>query len=400
MAAPPGLRRALGAAALAVSLAACGAPPEQRDLAPGGAVSLAAAIADVEAGRRATPLIGAPAASGDATVTFLARRIDGRVPRVVSDVTGWGEHVDGTFDFGIGVMTQVEQTEWYALQATVAPRARIEYQIAYAPGDYRLDPHNPRQSDGPRRKGARASEFVMPGYTPPPDLADTPTVPQGSITSAIVGSRSDGGSWRVVMYLPPDHRAERTYPLAVFLDLRADLLAPILDRMIARRAIPPIVAAFVGPVAFTSGHAAEAATHTFLIDDLPAWMSARDGRGVGVGPRAILGISFGAKDALDVALASAESSHPFNGVGLLIPGRRIDRAAIDALARRRGGHLRATILAGRYDQANIETARGLREALTTAGHRVDYIEVPEGHSAVTWSDHVPEVLASLFGHGG
>ena len=77
-----------------------------------------------------------------------------------------------------------------------------------------------------------------------------------------------------------------------------------------------LVVIFV-PVAFTGGHAAESTTRTFLVDELPAWMGARDGPGVGVGPRAILGISFGAKDALDVALASAESSHPFNGMGLI-----------------------------------------------------------------------------------
>jgi hypothetical protein len=34
---------------------------------------------------------------GDVTVTFLARRIEGHVLRVGSDVTGWGERFDGTF---------------------------------------------------------------------------------------------------------------------------------------------------------------------------------------------------------------------------------------------------------------------------------------------------------------
>ena len=59
--------------------------------------------------------------------------------------------------------------------------------------------------------------------------------------------------------------------------------------------------------------------------------------------------------------------------------------------------LRVAILAGRYDHANLPTARGLRQALTDAGHAVNYTEVPEGHSAVTWRNHLRDVLVSLFG---
>ena len=58
------------------------------------------------------------------------------------------------------------------------------------------------------------------------------------------------------------------------------------------------------------------------------------------------------------------------------------------------------ILAGRYDRANVLTARGLRQALQSAGHVVDYTEVPKGHSAVPFINHVRVVLVSLFGQGG
>ena len=74
--------------------------------------ALETAIPEIEAGRTATPLIGEPTAGGEATVTFLAKRADGRAPRIVSDVTGWGEHIDGTFDFTAGTMTRVGITEW------------------------------------------------------------------------------------------------------------------------------------------------------------------------------------------------------------------------------------------------------------------------------------------------
>ena len=79
--------------------------------ADGGTGALQAAIVDVEAGRSTTPLIGEPTAGGDVTVTFLAKNAGGLVPRVVSDVTGWGEHIDGTFDFTAGTMARVGDTD-------------------------------------------------------------------------------------------------------------------------------------------------------------------------------------------------------------------------------------------------------------------------------------------------
>jgi len=375
---------------------------------PGGAVTpLQAAIAEIEAGRKTTPLIGESTAGGDATVTFLAKRNGGLVPRIVSDVTGWGESTDGTFDFTAGTMARVGRTEWYALQTNVAPRARIEYLIAYGLADYRLDPHNPRQAAGPQLGGLQASEFVMPGYRPPQEFADPPGSPAGRITETTIESRVCCGSYRIIVYTPSGYRDDGNYPMAVFLDLRSGQVSRVLDWLTAHQLIEPIVAVFVGPKAGDHQHPAGAQLLTFLTDELPTWMASHYGVSRNAGKRAIIGISFGAKDALDAAISSGGPSNtatasggqidPFDGLGLLIPGRRIGRADIDAIAGRRSHHLRVAILAGQYDRANVATARSLRQALADAGHTVDYTEVPEGHSAVTWTNNLRVVLVSLFG---
>ena len=200
-------------------------------------------MAAVEAGRETTPLVGEPAAGGDVTVTFLARAEAGRAPRIVSDVTGWGEHADGTFDFTVGTMTAVGRSGWYSLQASVAPRARIEYLIAYDVHDYRLDPHNPRHVSDPR-----ASEVVTPGYAPPPELTGPPASPAGRLEAATVRSRALGGSCRLFVYTPPGYRDTGDYAVAVFHDFsagRARSVSRVLDWLIDRRAIPPIVAVLV-----------------------------------------------------------------------------------------------------------------------------------------------------------
>lgn len=112
------------------------------------------------------------------------------------------------------------------------------------------------------------------------------------------------------------------------------------------------------------------------------------------GERAILAVSYGAKDALDAALTPGS---PFGCVGLMIPGRRLTPADLTTLTERPNRRIRVAILAGRYDGPNLATARSADEVLTDAGHDVDFMEVPEGHNRATWRNHFGDVLVSLFG---
>ncbi len=95
----------VGAAAL--GLLALKTGPRSRPQ-PGGA-TLVAAVEDIEAGRMSTPLVSRAHGGSGFTVTFLAKRLGGEAPRIVSDITGWGEHVDGTFDSTAGTMARVGQ---------------------------------------------------------------------------------------------------------------------------------------------------------------------------------------------------------------------------------------------------------------------------------------------------
>jgi enterochelin esterase-like enzyme len=356
--------------------------------------TLEAAAADVEAGRRTTPLIGDPEPGGEAPVTFLARRAGGREPRIASDVTGWGERPDGTFDFTAGTMARVGRTEWYALRAKVAPGARIEYLVAYAPTDYQLDPHNPRRAAGPGFGGLQASEFVMPGYVLPRAFSDPPAVPAGALTGGTLESPSLRGPCPVVVYTPAGYRARGEYAAVVVLDARSAQVSRVLDWLIANSVIEPVITAFVEPHGLGQRLDAGISLPAFLNGELLDWLASRYAVTGIASRRAVLGISFGAKDALDAALNRRGA---FGRLGLLVPGRRIARPDIEAVGARPSHRLRVAVLAGRYDHANVGTARALRRALADAGHDVDYLEVPEGHSAVTWTYHLGDVLASLFG---
>jgi enterochelin esterase-like enzyme len=356
--------------------------------------ALAAAIAEIEAGRRTTPLIGEPDADGFATVTFLARSSGGQPPRVVSDVTGWGESIDGRFDFNAGAMRRIEGTGWYSLEAQVGSRARIEYLFSYRQTDYRLDPHNPRRAAGSQLGGAPASEFVMSGYRPPPAFAGPPARPAGVLHEHALESRALGRRCAVTVYTPHGYRAGQDLALAVFVDSGSRQMPRVLDWLIVHEEIEPILAAFALPDSAGRDLPTRAEMRHFLDDELLEWLAPRYGVTKNAGRRAVLGISFGARDALDAALSSAAG---YGRLGLLIPGRRIGREDLEEVAGSRGHQLRVAILAGLYDRSNAPTARSVRQALLAAGHTVDYIEVPEGHSPATFHHHLREVLISLFG---
>jgi len=371
-----------------------------RGLDPPGAAdrSLESAIVEIEVGRATTPLIVQPAPGSNTTVAFLVKSTEGQVPRIVSDVTGWGESPDdSTFDVTIGTMTRLGSTDWYRLETRVAPSARIEYLIVHGEADYRVDPNNPRRAWS--RGGHAISEFVAPDHLPPQELADPPVATGGRTVEAVIDSHALGAPRRVLVYLPPGYRDGGAYPVAVFHSgwgvAREGQAPRILNWLIAHRKIQPIVGLFLESyLAGDDDNHEGPPLRAFLTEEAPEWLASRYGVSTSADEWAVLAISYGAKDALDAALAPTQA---YGRLGLLIPGRRLTSADLEAFAQQPGRRLRTAILAGRYDQANLATARNAHQALTDAGHAVESIEVPEGHNPTIWRDHLGDVLVSLFG---
>ena len=353
--------------------------------------ALSAVVADVEAGRVTTPLVGDQPRRGMPTVTFLAKRAGQDAPRIVSDATGWGERADGSFNFNVGKMTRIEQSEWYALEVKVEPYARIEYLIVYGGSEYRVDPHNPRQV---QRANGNASEFVMPGYVPPQEFVDAPTTPAGGIFDTAVDSRALKGSRHVIVYTPPGYDKGTTYPLAVFHDgalvVNNGQAPRVLDWLITHQAIPPIVAVFVDPQSRAEDLRRGSPMRTFVTDELLPWMSERYNVTSNPADRAIIGISAGARGAID----AVSTSNQFGRVGLLIPA--LDMADIESIPPASRRKLRVSILAGVYDALNLSAARSAQLEFAEKGHTVQFKDVPEGHSTITWRNHLRDVLIELF----
>ena len=362
--------------------------------------TLDAFISEIEAGHATTPLIEQSAPGAEASVTFLVKSPGGPAPRIVSDVTGWGESPDDSFfDLTIGTTAQVGATGWYSLETRVAPRSRIEYLVVHGDTDYRVDPNNPRRAWS--RGVHDISEFVTPDWVPPPDLTGDPEMLEGTTVEDTIDSHALGEPRRVLVYLPPGYRDDGAFPVAVFHSgwgVARDGQAPrVLDWLITRREIEPVVGLFLESYLPGDPDNHEGSPlRTFLTEEAPAWLVSRYGGTAPADRWAVLAISYGAQDALDAALAPAQA---YGRLGLLIPGRRLTPADLEAFAAQPGRRLRVAILAGRYDQANLATARAAQETLSGAGHSVEYIEVPEGHNPTTWRNHLCDVFTSLFAAG-
>ena len=363
--------------------------------------ALEATIEGIQAGRLTTPLVVQPSPGSDATVTFLVQSTNGEVPRIVSDVTGWGESPDdSSFDLTIGTMTPVSSTGWYQLETRVAPRARIEYLVVYGATDYQVDPNNPRRAWSPGSDDI--SEFVTPDFVPPPELTEPPVASGGTTVEGVIDSEALGAPRRVLAYLPSGYSDDGAYPVAVFHSgwgvAREGGALRVLDWLIDDRKIEPIVGLFLD--SYLPGDADNhegPPLRAFLTEEAPLWLASRYGGLADANEWAVLAISYGAQDALDAALAPAQA---YGRLGLLIPGRRLTSTELEAFSRQRGQRLHVAILAGLYDLANLATARGARQALADAGHTVSYIEVPEGHNPATRRNHLSDVLISLFAVSG
>jgi len=349
-------------------------------------------VEDIAAGRGGTALGGGAPRRGCPRLTCFAGGQGTGIPRIGSDATGWGERPDGRFDYSVGKMTRVGETDWYSLEVKVEPYSRIEYLIAYSGGDYRLDVHNPRQV---QRVGGPASEVVMPGYVPPQEFIDPPTRPAGAISETVIESQAIGGSRRVIVYTPPGYHDGGYYPLAVFHDgglfVNTGQAPRVLDWLIAHQAIEPIVAVFVDPQSRTDDYRRGAPMRSFVIDELLPWMAEHYSVTKDAGERAIIGVSASGRAALD----TVRSVEAFNRLGLLIPA--LAEADVDAIPQRDRRRIRAAIIAGRYDSLYLAGARMAQITLADRGHAVEFKEVPEGHRTNTCRNHLSDVLISLVG---
>lgn len=337
---------------------------------------------------------GTPVIENQSRAIFLVQDRQGVTPRVVGDFNDWAAGANGQ-DPSIGVPTRIEGTDWSYFEASIYTNARAEYVLLF-PTEAAIDPHNPRIVSafaGPR------SELRMPQWVPQPEIDDGTAVPAGTIVAETVTSRALGGARRVWFYTPHGYDTTEDWYSVVYILDGANYVermgAPgILDRLIARKVVEPVVAVFVEPAERQEEYSRNPRWRAFMATELVPMVDKRFRSFPAPERRVILGSSLSAYGAVDLAV---EYPAVFGLCAALAPPAQTPTVITnqakgqDAI---RG--VKFFVLAGTYDSM-ANGGRRLRTALGMGAGAVTYIEVPEGHSTETFRGHLDDALNALLG---
>ena len=380
-------------------------------------------------------LEAAPEADRAELANVFWERVD-QTPLITSDTTavllwkGEAESVSVLGDMGEWAealpLTRLAGTDIWHRQLELEPDARLEYlfmvdEASEGFGAELLgvpDPKNPNRvlsGFGP------FSELAMPGYPYDPvfdpvrdgtpgsfDGLDRHTLPEGVLPYV----------HEIAVYTPPEGSGEGPLPLVVFTDgfdyVEFAHVPAVLDDLIRRGEIEPVVAAFVDP---PNRHGADAPNRTteygfndafvaFLADELVPFLDAHYPTRRDPAQRLIVGASYGGLNAVYTAFQRSDVfglAYSQSGYHSLQADRMIRQLERQPVAPIRLvvdiGTYEGTVGAGWLDPAEtdfVAANRRLRDALEARGYDVLYAEQPEGHTWGNWRGHVPRALRHFF----
>lgn len=316
----------------------------------------------------------------------------GRTPRIVGDFNAWAMTPQG-YDAVAGTPVRIAGTPWSYLEGSAFANARLEYTFLFD-NEAATDPRNPRTVrtfTGPR------SEIRMPFFASHPEVDGPVPAQSGRVTEHAVASRTLTATRRVWTYVPAGYDAsQELYPTVYFLDggnYTDWMAAPaVLDRLIAAKRIPAVIAVFVEPAHRQEEYSRNPAWRAFVAAELVPYVDSRLRTFPAPDQRVIFGSSLGAYGALDLAV---EHPEVFGLCAAIAPpAQAATLIANQTQGQRAVTGVRFFVLGATYD-TDVKGARTLRTALEEARANVVYEEVPEGHAAETFRGHIGDALKVL-----
>lgn len=197
---------------------------------------------------------------------------------------------------------RVPETDLWLCGMELPACSRVEYKIEMVRGERQewiMDPLNPNKAHDPY--GANSVAYGE-GYETPAWTIHDPDARPGQMENLIFRSRALEGSRHVRVYLPARFRRRRRYPLLVVHDgedfLRFAELNTVLDNLIHRLEIPPMIVAMIRSDDRLREYGAYSRHVTHLSDELLPTLEAHYPLLGTPRSRGLLGASFGAVAAL------------------------------------------------------------------------------------------------------
>ncbi|MEO0652053.1 MAG: alpha/beta hydrolase-fold protein [Planctomycetota bacterium] len=299
----------------------------------------------------------------------------------------------------------------WVLETEVQKRARVEYKLEVVHGDrHQLirDPLNPHLAQDPF--GANS---VVHGidYVDPEWAEEYPETRKGEIIERRLRSDTFGDVRPLSIYLPARFRETRRYPLLICHDgidyQRFANLASVLDNLIERLEIPPIIVALTQSPNRIEEYAADDRHARFIAEELlpllqnefPLMDDPRD--------RGLIGASFGAVASLHTAhrypgkfgkLLLQSGSFAFTDIGDHGRGPLFDPVVkfVNDFREDPGQRTEQIFLSCGVYESLIHYNRAMLPLLMDAGADVRLVEAQDGHNWENWRDRLREGLTWLF----
>jgi len=306
---------------------------------------------------------------------------------------------------------RVEGTDlWYLLQE-IPVRSRVEYKLEVRTGEQaRLirDPLNPDLAHDPfgANSVCHGAEYEEPEWARP-----DPEARAGATEPLRLSSRALERDEEVEVYLPARFRRTRSYPLLVVHDgqdyLRFSALRTVLDNLIHRHEIAPLVVALTQSRYRLGEYAADERHARFVAEELVPALEAAYPLAPGPRNRGLMGASFGAVAAFSTAvrypalfgrLLLQSGSFAFTDIG---PSRRgpAFEPVVAFVNRYRERPVRCAdrifLSCGVYESLIYEN-RSFAPLLAKTGMDVRFVEAWDGHNWENWRDRLREGLSWLF----
>ncbi len=301
---------------------------------------------------------------------------------------------------------------WYVV-LELPSGSRVNYQLEVRRGEHTEqinDPLNPKLSYSPVGDSSVcfASGYVTPDWTEP-----DPDARPGELTEITVSSRALRRDCPVTLYLPARFRRSAAYPLLVVHDggdfLQYAAAKTVLDNLIHRLDVAPLVAAFLHPKDRIAEYANSVGHSRFLTHELVPQLEAdlplvgqRSGR-------CLLGASFGAVASLSAAyrapdtygsLALMSGSFVFTDTASADHGGGPVFDPVAAFVNRyrerpRRVADRLFVGCGVFEPLIVQN-RSMVPTFESAGMAVRFLQTRDGHNWENWRDSLRDALSWIY----
>ncbi len=299
---------------------------------------------------------------------------------------------------------------WH-LTLQLPEQSRIEYKIDVSNNGHSeliQDPLNPLLAHDPF--GAN-SVCYGPGYRISGWTLPDPTAAQGSVETVDIDSKVFGEVRKLEIYLPAEFTRDRKYACLIVHDgtdyLRYSDLRTVLDNLIHRGEIEPLVVALSTPRDRLHEYAGDPKHAQFLVDEIIPILHEEYAADRGSRRQGLMGASFGAVAALHAAWLNPRTFGRLllqSGSFVASPKGQTKRGpefrpvvAFTQLFKTNPRRITEKIYltCGEYESLARHN-RELVPLLQAAGMEVLYTEARDGHNWENWRDRLQEGLTFLY----